>query len=823
MHAYDPLHRPALAWASDGAASPLTLRERIAYGDGGRPDQAASERDVARAANLLGRVCRTYDESGVLAVDGTDFKGNVRQTTRRVVADAPILETYTAAAGSGWAMTPFTMDWTPGPGQTQDQRDAQLLEPTGYVTSTAYDALNRVTLHTLPSDVDGRRRLLRPSYNRAGALDSLLLDDTVYVAKAGYNAQGQRTVLAYGNGVLTRLRTEPYTVTGTGAYHPAGPVLQDCGYAYDLVGNPVALRDRTPGSGTPGNPAATAITDPVLRALIAGGDALDRSMRYDPAYRLLSATGREFQAPPPGAGWSDQPRGADLSGTQPYQERYSYDAVGGLRQLVHTSTGGFTRDFASADGTNRLTGLTIGATGYDYTTDAAGNITAETTSRHFTWNHAGRLSTFATQTPGAEPSVHAHYLYDATGRRVKKLVRRQGGAVEVTVYVHEDFEHHRWSGSSDGQNTVVHVRDDRRRVALVRIGPAHPDDRGPAVAVHLSDHLGSSVAVLDGTGALTSREEYSPYGETTFGSFTRKRYRFTGMERDGESGLGYHGARYLASWLGRWLSADPDGAGAGLHAFAYVSGNPMRLVDPTGHDGEPFPIGDDIKLGYKGKVWSKALHDDEPIVNPDGTELGKVSVLKVGVKANPKDLGVEGSLAVLDAEVKSPGAVGMVVSGAAAKAKIGVSKNGVAISLTAFEAGVGVAAGPVKAKVLFGAALGWQANWQTLKFEAKVAFPIGGELEVDVPAAGNAVWHTATHLAAGLRPPQPLPDLDLPSEPESVLQRIQEVAHETLPPAPAPPKPRAHRPPPKPASHGCESGADWPGRGGTAYVGGVRR
>ena len=124
----------------------------------------------------------------------------------------------------------------------------------------------------------------------------------------------------------------------------------------------------------------------------------------------------------------------------------------------------------------------------------------------------------------------------------------------------------------------------RQRVATVRVGAPHPDDQGPTVAYSLGDHLGSSVAVLDGTGAVVNREEYTPYGETSLGGYARKRYRFTGSERDGESGLSYHGARYLAAHLGRWISTDPAGLVDGLNLYRYVRNNPVTLVDPAGTD-----------------------------------------------------------------------------------------------------------------------------------------------------------------------------------------------------------------------------------------------
>ena len=59
-------------------------------------------------------------------------------------------------------------------------------------------------------------------------------------------------------------------------------------------------------------------------------------------------------------------------------------------------------------------------------------------------------------------------------------------------------------------------------------------------------------------------DEYHPYGTSAFRSWAssaevsakrkrkRKRYRYSDKERDEETGLYYHGARYYAPWLGRW-------------------------------------------------------------------------------------------------------------------------------------------------------------------------------------------------------------------------------------------------------------------------------
>ena len=79
----------------------------------------------------------------------------------------------------------------------------------------------------------------------------------------------------------------------------------------------------------------------------------------------------------------------------------------------------------------------------------------------------------------------------------------------------------------------------------------------------------------------------TPYGSTSYQAVrsqteTPKRYRYTGKERDEESGLNYHGARYYAPWLGRWANCDPISLTGGLNLYRYCNGNPLGANDPTG-------------------------------------------------------------------------------------------------------------------------------------------------------------------------------------------------------------------------------------------------
>jgi RHS repeat-associated protein len=120
----------------------------------------------------------------------------------------------------------------------------------------------------------------------------------------------------------------------------------------------------------------------------------------------------------------------------------------------------------------------------------------------------------------------------------------------------------------------------------------------PAQRYQLANHLGSACLELDEAGALISYEEYSPYGNTTYqagqsAEVSLKRYRYTGMERDEESGLSYHSARYYASWLGRWTSCDPlvldtkafaPNHGRPLNLYWYCAGSPLNAVDRDGRE-----------------------------------------------------------------------------------------------------------------------------------------------------------------------------------------------------------------------------------------------
>ncbi len=223
-----------------------------------------------------------------------------------------------------------------------------------------------------------------------------------------------------------------------------------------------------------------------------------------------------------------------------------------------------------------------------YSYDDCGQCVSEGVERKYEWDHAGRLRSFRNQaTDATEPTQYVHYLYDASGQRVKKLNRKQlGNDWDVVVYIDGVLEQRTQKrGATTKQGVVLHVLDGGKRLGMRRSDETF--DAKPENILVLSDHLGSGSVELDWSlGDFIDREEFRPYGETSFGSYAHKRYRFTGKERDEESGLNYHGARYYAPGLARWMSPDPKGLVAGVNLYGYVRGNPVRLSDPTGTEAE---------------------------------------------------------------------------------------------------------------------------------------------------------------------------------------------------------------------------------------------
>lgn len=105
---------------------------------------------------------------------------------------------------------------------------------------------------------------------------------------------------------------------------------------------------------------------------------------------------------------------------------------------------------------------------------------------------------------------------------------------------------------------------------------------GVGVRGLLSDALGSTVALGDGTGALQTQYTYEPFGFITqTGAASTNSYKFTGREDDG-TGLMYYRARYYQPRFQRFIAEDPIGLRGGINVYRYANNNAILFVDPLG-------------------------------------------------------------------------------------------------------------------------------------------------------------------------------------------------------------------------------------------------
>ncbi len=214
-------------------------------------------------------------------------------------------------------------------------------------------------------------------------------------------------------------------------------------------------------------------------------------------------------------------------------------------------------------------------TNNDYVYDAAGNLINISSLDAYSYDAEDRLVSTA----------GVNYLYDGDGRRVAKA----SGTTVNKIYWYgaegEVLDETDGTGSISNPAFTEYIFFGGQRIAY--------HDSSNNVFYYFSDHLGTSRTMVQSSQTtLCYDADFYPFGveRTPIINTCQQNYKFTGKERDSESGLDNFGARYDASSMGRFMSPDPGNAGAehespqSWNAYSYVVNNPINAVDPDGLD-----------------------------------------------------------------------------------------------------------------------------------------------------------------------------------------------------------------------------------------------
>ena len=282
---------------------------------------------------------------------------------------------------------------------------------------------------------------------------------------------------------------------------------------------------------------------------------------------------------------------ASTSGTKCFGETFGYDAWGNLLSIGGLSGyAGCTQELLSA-GASLSNQISTNAY------DIAGNMT----TGGYTYDPENRLLTAGGVT----------YTYDGDGRRVKK----SSGKLYWYGMGSDVLDETDLTGSTANSAFNEYIFFDGERTAR--------RDFSNNVFYYFGDHLGTSrVIAQSGQSAGCYDADFYPFGDerTPFVNTCPQNYKFTGKERDAESGLDDFGARYYSSALGRFISADWSAIPApvpyadfaepqSLNLYSYVAGNPSSKADADGHqEAGLVPHKEPINpLSYKPQSLTESL------------------------------------------------------------------------------------------------------------------------------------------------------------------------------------------------------------------------
>ena len=512
-----------------------------------------------------GTITYTYDANGNLLQKNSPAPNQTGSTTQtisycydalsRVTGKAYSAQTCTnGLLPSGTAAVSYTYDQgTNGVG-----RLTSLTDQAGSGTYT-YDVMGRIASEQ--RTIAGVSKSMGYTYNRDGSVNTVTYPSSAVLAYTPSAAGRMLSVADNGNGVnyvISATYAPPGDLTGFVSGNSGSFAGITNSFSYNQRLQPINMSAFSPsqtvfslgydfhlGNGDNGN--VWAITNN-------RDQARSQTFAYDQLNRLTSAQN---------AG-TDCTQSTANGKTKFWGNSYGYDAWGNLLSKSVTKCSAENLS-VTATANNQLSG---------YSYDAAGNMTYDATANlNYSYDQENRITGAAGYT----------YTYDDDGNRVEKS---NGSTGTLYWYMTPGIV-----AESDlaGNLQSEYVFFDGARVA-------RKDFPSNAVSYYFSDHLKTASVITDSQGNIKSESDYYPWGgELSFSNSDSNHYKFTGKERDNETGLDYLGARYYSNALGRFITPDWSAVPVAvpyadlddpqsLNQYSYVRNIPTSKADTNGHE-----------------------------------------------------------------------------------------------------------------------------------------------------------------------------------------------------------------------------------------------
>lgn len=301
---------------------------------------------------------------------------------------------------------------------------------------------------------------------------------------------------------------------------------------------------------------------------------------------------------------------------------YSYDLSGQLTGVTGSENESFTYDGLGNRITDQNGNYVYDPSGqrltedyqYIYNYDLNGNLIQkfpkDQSQEAYTYSYSSKnqlMSVNVLENALGEVKRRVSFKYDVLGRRIQKESWDRDNVQDPTKTYIKKYVY-------DGDNVLFEYDGSNNLLAKYTHSPLKADDvltvdvqsAGVTAGLaqtqgkyqYLKDAIGSVTEVVNNSGTIVQRYEYSSFGklksikdlagnDISSNPVVRTSYTYTGREYDTETGLYYYRARYYDPSIGRFLQQDPDPGkmrdpSTYLSKYVYVGNMPMIVTDPSG-------------------------------------------------------------------------------------------------------------------------------------------------------------------------------------------------------------------------------------------------